>query len=106
MSGYSKKNSSLIQNDLETTEKSGASGVIKSKVTLSLYRRDGKHPCLLSVILMHSNYHFLSYSNNSSFSVIFFLVVPPTDVIISEWASNSFECVTEANPDANFTWKR
>ncbi|XP_036964597.1 uncharacterized protein LOC119025295 isoform X2 [Acanthopagrus latus] len=32
--------------------------------------------------------------------------VPPTDVIISEWASNSFECVTEANPDANFTWKR
>ncbi|KAM8749564.1 nectin-1-like isoform 2-T4 [Acanthopagrus schlegelii] len=31
---------------------------------------------------------------------------PPTDVIISERTSNSFECVTEANPDANFTWKR
>ncbi|XP_030284882.1 nectin-3-like protein isoform X3 [Sparus aurata] len=31
---------------------------------------------------------------------------PPTDVIISQQASNSFECVTEANPDANFTWNR
>ncbi|XP_073329928.1 nectin-1-like [Pagrus major] len=31
---------------------------------------------------------------------------PPTEVYIHERASGSFECVTEANPDAKFTWSR
>ncbi|XP_031151294.1 nectin-3 isoform X2 [Sander lucioperca] len=31
---------------------------------------------------------------------------PPTEVKISERSEGSFECVTEANPNADFTWSR
>ncbi|XP_039861501.1 nectin-2-like isoform X1 [Simochromis diagramma] len=31
---------------------------------------------------------------------------PPTEVNIRAISENSFECVTEANPSANFTWRR